>query len=1215
MASGEQLGRYLLVRKLATGGMAEVFLAKAKGPGGFEKSLVIKRMLPALAKDPHFVEMFLQEARLAAQFAHPAVVQIFDFGELDGQFFLAMEYIDGQNLRSIVRGAPERRLPVVVAARIIEQACEGLAHVHEFADASGTPLGLMHCDVSTDNLIIARNGAVKIIDFGVAKSAGQLSNAVPGTVRGKIAYMPPEQIIGEADLRADLYALGVILYEVATGTRPWDNLPDQQLLEAIITTDPVPLLARQPDLPPEFALIVGKAMARNPADRFQSGREMGAALEDFITSRGERIGPRQLAALAQLEESAPRPGGGATPVPATPSPLPSSPSGLSPRGAAKADPFAAFGVPVVTPTSSGSRPGPVSSPAPRPPMPERASALFNELFADLEEEPPAEPAPPPAPLRVVPLAAEPPRPPPAPEVVPPRPALPPPPVRTEAERRAAALLADATALRLYDAGALLGTQTELETARSELERDEGLHLLVRFPRHASRLLKALGNEALVSARVAGAVEGLLLAEAYGALATMLEHLQTRVAVDPLDRTIFEVAQASLATEAQATRLTRALREAVPSDVEGLGRVLPFFGASHAGLWLTLFESIELPASREAVLPGLAGLAGLNPAPFLERLEPKRPRRLIELSYCLERGRVAGRQRTFKELMARLDASRRKEVLTGLARTGSDDALRWLTQSLAEAEEEERVLASQLLGQHFPDRVFQVLGPLLHGPEIRSERERRAMWVAIGHSTEPKALEAIVVELRHPTSLLNRAKVEARKVDALEALAVMKGSAAAELMRTVSQDPTRGEAVRAAAQRHLRAAALIEQTTAEQAMVHSSEARRRERTPSTWRDVVLDLDSLASASRLVDLGSASFDLAFTRLARRLEALQPGQGPTTLTVGAGPLRVNGQPMVEGADPDLDAAVSRFQQRGIARFSFVHQAPRPELEQLARWLAGGAATEGLDTPSITRVLVAQGPSPAGAPGLTAPATADDSREAMIRYVDVVLLFRAWLAERQRHPAAPMPDVRAQLHELALLVANRRVRFVGVTPRANDRAAEVIHGANVMLLSLVFAAELGLSEARRVELASCAFFADLGNLDLKEETLQRAGRLTEEDQRDVAAARRRSAAYPFLRWGDARGAVSWGTVVVEQDVDWGTRETPGGVGVSAQVGLMGSLVALARAWETLTTSTATREGLSREAALEVLTTQVAHRFRPELLSLFLRFLKRQSTRAVAGV
>jgi serine/threonine-protein kinase len=315
---GDQLGRYHLVRKIATGGMAEVFLAKVMGPGGFEKSMVIKRILPNLAKDPEFVAMFLQEARLAAQFGHPAVVQIFDFGEVNGSYFLAMEYVDGPNLRSILRSSPERRISPVVGARVIEEACEGLAYVHEFADGSGASMGLMHCDVSTDNLMIARNGAVKVVDFGVATGAGQGPNAAPGTVKGKIAYMPPEQIIGEADLRADVYALGVILYELAAGTRPYEQQPDQQLLATIIKTDPVPLLSRKPDLPREYANIVAKAMAKNLSVRFQTCRELASALDEFIQGSGQRVGTRQLAAHALQFKEVPEPALPATAVLATP---------------------------------------------------------------------------------------------------------------------------------------------------------------------------------------------------------------------------------------------------------------------------------------------------------------------------------------------------------------------------------------------------------------------------------------------------------------------------------------------------------------------------------------------------------------------------------------------------------------------------------------------------------------------------------------------------------------------------------------------------------------------------------------------------------------------------------------------------------------------------------------------------------------------------------
>jgi serine/threonine-protein kinase len=372
-STGEQLGRYHLVRKLATGGMAEIFLAKVVGPGGFEKSLVIKRILPNLAKDPEFVSMFLQEARLAAQFAHPSVVQIFDFGEVDGSYFLAMEYVDGPNLRTVLKSSPDRRLPLALGARIIEEACEGLAYVHDFTDPNGAHLGLMHCDVSTDNMLIARNGTVKVVDFGLATTSTQMASSTPGTVKGKIAYMPPEQIIGEADLRADVYALGVILYELAAGTRPYEQMPDQQLLAAIIKTDPVPLQSRRPDVPRAYANIVAKAMAKNLAERFQSCHELASALEEFVVSTGERVGPRQIAALVtQLGEDSPRPISSGTPVTATP---------FSKQGPARVSP--PHGLPVA---------------APKPAAPQR------DPFAAFSEPVPSKPAPP-KPPRADPFAA------------------------------------------------------------------------------------------------------------------------------------------------------------------------------------------------------------------------------------------------------------------------------------------------------------------------------------------------------------------------------------------------------------------------------------------------------------------------------------------------------------------------------------------------------------------------------------------------------------------------------------------------------------------------------------------------------------------------------------------------------------------------------------------------------------------------------------------
>ncbi|MBL8913802.1 MAG: serine/threonine protein kinase, partial [Archangium sp.] len=202
------LGKYQLIRKLAAGGMAEVYLARAAGPMGFEKTVVVKRILPHLADEQNFISMFLSEARLAAQLNHPNVVQVFDFGEASGSYFLVMEFIDGVNLRVLFRKANEAKtqLPFPLVARIISLACEGLAYAHDFTDPqTGELLGLVHRDVSPDNVLIARNGSVKVVDFGIAKAANQTNLTKTGTVKGKFSYMPPEQLTGQPlDKRADV---------------------------------------------------------------------------------------------------------------------------------------------------------------------------------------------------------------------------------------------------------------------------------------------------------------------------------------------------------------------------------------------------------------------------------------------------------------------------------------------------------------------------------------------------------------------------------------------------------------------------------------------------------------------------------------------------------------------------------------------------------------------------------------------------------------------------------------------------------------------------------------------------------------------------------------------------------------------------------------------------------------------------------------------------
>ncbi|MFY0569464.1 protein kinase domain-containing protein [Archangium lansingense] len=302
------VGRYQLLHKLASGGMAEVFLAKAAGPQGFEKTLVVKRILPHLAEEPSFVEMFFSEARLAALLNHPYIVQIFDFGESEGAYFLAMEYIDGPNLRMLCKRAHATGmpLPVQLCAKMISLACEGLAYAHEFVDpGTGEPLGLVHRDISPDNLLVSSHGTLKVVDFGIAKATNQLHHTRSGIIKGKVAYMAPEHLRDKPlDARADVFALGVVLYELLSGRKPFEAEGEVGLMQAILHQPPVPMSARRADVPESLCLILERALAKDRDARYGSCRELQADLERYLHTTGEPVGAWHLAQLvAQLVPS------------------------------------------------------------------------------------------------------------------------------------------------------------------------------------------------------------------------------------------------------------------------------------------------------------------------------------------------------------------------------------------------------------------------------------------------------------------------------------------------------------------------------------------------------------------------------------------------------------------------------------------------------------------------------------------------------------------------------------------------------------------------------------------------------------------------------------------------------------------------------------------------------------------------------------------------
>ena len=287
-----QFGKYTLMRKLAAGGMAELFLALHRSVAGFEKLVVIKRILPSMNQDKAFIEMLLHEARIAATLSHPNIVQIFDVGQIEGKYFIAMEHIHGEDIRSVVRAMKKKgvaEFPLEHALSVILGMCAGLAYAHEKRDLEGMVLDIVHRDISPQNIVVTFTGDVKIVDFGIAKSGTQVGeDTKDGQLKGKVPYMSPEQAAGEPiDWRSDVFAVGVMLFELTTGRRLFKGASEYETLKLICEKDyPHPSHVRQ-GYPAALDRIVMKALAKKREDRYQSARELQSELESFI--REERI--------------------------------------------------------------------------------------------------------------------------------------------------------------------------------------------------------------------------------------------------------------------------------------------------------------------------------------------------------------------------------------------------------------------------------------------------------------------------------------------------------------------------------------------------------------------------------------------------------------------------------------------------------------------------------------------------------------------------------------------------------------------------------------------------------------------------------------------------------------------------------------------------------------------------------------------------------------
>ncbi len=296
-AGGESFGDYVLLRKIAQGGMAEVFLAKRRGVEGFEKTVAIKRILPELSWNREFVTMFINEAKIAARLSHPNIVQIFDFGKIESYYFIAMEFIAGENLRTVLQRADEKRLPMLpgLAALIIARACAGLEHAHRKTDESGKPMRIVHRDISPQNVLVSYEGEVKVVDFGIAKAVAENPEATRGVLKGKLAYLSPEQVGGEnLDARSDLFSIGLVFYELLTGGKLFDRHDPGEILDAIVRVDSEEVSRSIPNLHKRLREVLQRSLHVTPSGRYASAGEMQQALEDYLREQGDPGGTMQL---------------------------------------------------------------------------------------------------------------------------------------------------------------------------------------------------------------------------------------------------------------------------------------------------------------------------------------------------------------------------------------------------------------------------------------------------------------------------------------------------------------------------------------------------------------------------------------------------------------------------------------------------------------------------------------------------------------------------------------------------------------------------------------------------------------------------------------------------------------------------------------------------------------------------------------------------------
>ena len=295
--------RYSIIERLDQGGMAEVFRGVAESIQGFKKSVAIKRMLPKLAKNQKFVEMFLDEAKLSLYLQHANIVQVFDIGKSGESYFLVMEYVNGCNLKSLLDRLKRKgeRMPIPEAIYLMLESLKGLSYAHHVENPeTGVPLCIVHRDISPPNVLMSRNGEVKVVDFGLAKASSQISDTDPGVVKGKFSYLSPEAASGAVvDHRTDIFAVGIILWEMFTGRRLFYGDNDYETVQLVRDARIPSLAALNPSVEHELEQIVRRALARDPNDRYQEAADLADDLAGYLFGRSMKVTSQNIAALVK----------------------------------------------------------------------------------------------------------------------------------------------------------------------------------------------------------------------------------------------------------------------------------------------------------------------------------------------------------------------------------------------------------------------------------------------------------------------------------------------------------------------------------------------------------------------------------------------------------------------------------------------------------------------------------------------------------------------------------------------------------------------------------------------------------------------------------------------------------------------------------------------------------------------------------------------------